>query len=111
MGPWGRGRRYRSLVALVIVVAVPGLSVAARSDTTEAPDTPGAPGVPAAGPVTDVVVQGDTAEITALPARLQVVFLADDVFRIRMAAGGAFTDPANTPPVGDGPGANIVVKR
>jgi alpha-glucosidase (family GH31 glycosyl hydrolase) len=86
-------------------MAVPGLSAAARSDTTE-------PGVPAAGPVTDVVVQGDTVEITALPARLQVVFLADDVFRIRMTAGGPFTDPANTPPVGGGgPAANIVVKR
>jgi alpha-glucosidase (family GH31 glycosyl hydrolase) len=103
MGPWGRGRRYRSFVALVVPLAVAGLSTTARGDT---------PATAGSGPVTDLVVRGDTVEVTALPVRARVVFLAPDVFRIWTAADGAFTDPANTAPDRDGaPGSNIVAKH
>ena len=67
---------------------------------------------PVAGPVTGFEVQGDTVAIDALPARVRVVFHADDVFRIWMAPDGKFTDPANSPPERDGaPGSPVVVKH
>ena len=65
MGPWGRGRRNRFLVALLAPLAVTGLTTPARGDT---------PATVGSGPVTDLVVRGDTVEVTALPARARVVF-------------------------------------
>jgi alpha-glucosidase len=102
MGLW-RGRRQRrrwaGLAALLVVVGLPAL----------APSAPAATAVP--GPVTGFDVRGNTVSIEALPARLQVVFHADDLFRIWMAPDGNFTDPANTPPERAGaPGSNVVVK-
>lgn len=104
MGSWGRARRHRRFVALVSLLAGLGLSATAQGAPPEA--------VAAAGPVTGLVVRGSTVDVTALPARVQVVFYADDLFRIWMAPDGAFTDPANTPPSRDGaPAANVIVKR
>ena len=87
------------LVAVLLVVALPALAGNAAGPTA----------VP--GPVTGFDVRGNTVTIEALPARLQVVFHTDDLFRIWMAPDGKFTDPANSPPERDGaPAANIVVK-
>src|SRR2546430_13417231 len=49
---------------------------------------------------------------TTLFRSVQIVFYADDVFRIWLAPDGNFTDPANSPPERDGaPAADVVVKR
>ena len=94
MGLW-RGRRqhrrWAGLAALLVVVGLPAARPGRRC-----PDGVGP------GPVTGFDVQGNTVSIEALPARLQVVFHADDLFRIWMAPDGKFTDPANTPPERDG---------
>jgi alpha-glucosidase len=103
----GRHQRRRPLAGLAAVLLVLGLPALARG--VPAPAGVGAAAVP--GPVTGFDVHGDTVTIEALPAKLQVVFHADDLFRIWMAPDGHFTDPANTPPERSGaPGANIVVK-
>jgi alpha-glucosidase (family GH31 glycosyl hydrolase) len=103
MGPWGKARQHRFVVALIGLLSVLGLSSAARGES---------PAAVGPGPVTDLVVRGNTVEVTALPAKARVVFLTDDVFRIWVASDGDYTDPANTPPGRDGaPAANIVVKR
>ncbi|MDQ1489308.1 MAG: hypothetical protein QOJ23_1822 [Actinomycetota bacterium] len=65
---------------------------------------------PAVGRVTSIDVRPGQVEITAAPARVRVVFLADDVVRIWMAPDGRFTDPANTAPPRGEPDAGIVVK-
>jgi alpha-glucosidase (family GH31 glycosyl hydrolase) len=65
---------------------------------------------PAVGPVTGFKLAGNTAEISAPPARARVVFLTDDSFRIWVAPDGHFTDPANTAPAPGEPDANPVVK-
>ncbi len=103
MGVW-RGRRqhrrWALLAALLVVVGLPALARGTLPGPTAAP-----------GPVTGFDVSGNTASIEALPARLQVVFLTDDLFRIWMTSDGKFTDPANTPPERNGaPAANVVVK-
>ncbi len=98
-----RHRRPRPLVALAGVLLVVSLPALAR----------GAPGVTAVpGPVTGLDVRGDTVAIEALPVRVRVVFLADDLFRIWMTPDDTFTDPANSPPERDGaPDSNVVVKH
>ncbi|HEV7687440.1 MAG TPA: DUF4968 domain-containing protein, partial [Acidimicrobiia bacterium] len=65
---------------------------------------------PAVGRVTSIDVRRGRVEITAAPARVRLVFLADDVVRIWMAPDGRFTDPANTAPPRGEPDAGIVVK-
>ncbi|MEW6472389.1 MAG: TIM-barrel domain-containing protein [Actinomycetota bacterium] len=47
---------------------------------------------PVVGPVTDFAVRGNTVEISARPAKAQVVFLSDDTFRFWVAFGGKFVD-------------------
>jgi alpha-glucosidase (family GH31 glycosyl hydrolase) len=87
-------------VALLVVVGLPALAEGAPPAVTAVP-----------GPVTGFDVQGNTVSIEARPARLQVVFHTDDLFRIWMTPDGKFTDPANTPPERNGaPSANVVVK-
>ena len=102
MGP-SRGRnRHRCLVALLTVLVV-GLPAVARGDSPRAVGP---------GPITGLVVRGNTVEIMALPARAQLIFYADDLFRIWMAPDGDYTDPANSPPDRAGaPDADIVVKH
>jgi alpha-glucosidase len=103
MGLWRGRRQHRRWAVLAALLVVVGLPAFARS-------APAVTAVP--GPVTGFDVRGNTVTIEALPARLQVVFHADDLFRIWMAPDGKFTDPANTPPERAGaPGANIVVKH
>ncbi|WP_158884465.1 TIM-barrel domain-containing protein [Amycolatopsis anabasis] len=64
------------------------------------------------GRVTGFAAEQATFTLTAGKAKVRVVFLADDVFRLWLAPDGTFTDPANTPPNDPAqPGANIVVKR
>ncbi|HEV7861686.1 MAG TPA: TIM-barrel domain-containing protein [Acidimicrobiia bacterium] len=86
------------------VLAVLGLPVMARG---------AAPRLTGLGPVTSLVVRGNTVEIVALPVRAQVIFYTEDLFRIWLAPdGAAYTDPANSPPERAGaPDADIVVKR
>ena len=97
---WRQRRRWAVPAALLVVVGLPALAPSAAPAVTVIP-----------GPVTGFDVQGNTVTIEALPAKLQVVFHADDLFRIWMAPDGNFTDPANTPPERAGaPGANVVVK-
>ncbi|MEU2613999.1 hypothetical protein ABZ570_20805 [Micromonospora sp. NPDC007271] len=63
------------------------------------------------GAVTGFQAHQATYTLIAGNARVRVVFLADDVFRIWLAPDGQFIDPANTPPGDPGaPDANIVVK-
>ena len=100
-GPRRRGRQ-RWLAALAAGLVLAGLPALA-STTLPGAVTPGA--------VTGFEARGNTVFITAVQARLQVVFLTDDLFRIWLAPDGTFTDPANTPPEREGaPAANVVVK-
>jgi alpha-glucosidase len=103
MGVWRGRRQHRRWAlpaALLVVVGLPALARGALPGPTAAP-----------GPVTGFDVSGNTVSIEALPARLQVVFHTDDLFRIWMTSDGNFTDPANTPPERNGaPDANVVVK-
>jgi len=108
MGPGGP-HRHRWLIALLAAAAMGAGGLPAARGAQE-PLLP--PGVAVPGPVTAFAVHGDTAEITAAPAKLRVTFFTDDVFRIWMASNGIFTDPANTKPERDGaPAADIVVKH
>jgi len=108
MGPGGP-QRHRWLIALLAVAAIGAGGLPAARGAQEPLLSPG---VAVPGPVTAFAVHGDTAEITAAPAKLRVTFLTDDVFRIWMAPNGIFTDPANTKPERDGaPAADIVVKH
>ena len=101
---WGGPRRHRRAVALAGLAAGLGLSAATAEGASPAAVGP--------GPVTGVTLRGDTVEITAPPARAQIVFATDDLFRIWVAPDGEFSDPANSPPLRDGaPNANVVVKR
>ena len=88
MGLWRGRRQQRRFVALAAVLLVVGLPAMARSGATR-PTGPGR--------LTSFEVRGNTVAIDAVGARLQVVFLTDDLFRIWMAPDGTFTDPANTP--------------
>src|SRR5688500_20220408 len=89
MGVW-RGRRqhrrWALLAALLVVVGLPALARGALPGPTAV-----------AGPVTGFDVSGNTASIEALPARLQVVFLTDDLFRLWRTSDGQVRDHANTP--------------
>ena len=63
------------------------------------------------GNVTGFEADQATYTLSAGDAKVRVVFLKDDVFRIWLAPDGEFTDPANTPPSDpDAPSSNIVVK-
>jgi alpha-glucosidase len=59
---------------------------------------------PAVGTVTGFELKGNTAEISARPAKARVVFLRDDLFRVWVAPGGRFTDVADMVVSGDYPG-------
>lgn len=63
------------------------------------------------GNLTGISSDGDTYTIsTDSDAKLRVRFYDDDMFRIRMAPGGKFTDPANSDPQDpSAPDADIVV--
>lgn len=50
---------------------------------------------PAAGPVTGFELKGNTAQISARPAKARIVFLTDDMVRIQVAQNGRFTDDAD----------------
>jgi alpha-glucosidase len=110
MGLRGAHRQRRSLA--LVVAGVCGLPLLATV-TARAGDAPAVPpGAVSPGPITGFAVRGDTVDIDALPTRIQVVFPTDDMFRIRMAPDGVFTDPANAPPDRKGaPDADVVVKR
>src|SRR5438105_86190 len=101
----GRSRgpqRYRLFGALLIVLAL-AAPATARSAVPRATGP---------GPVTGVVARGDRVEITTVTMQVQLVFYTDDLFRIWMAADGAYTDPSNSPPDRDGaPAADVVVKH
>src|SRR5215471_19082987 len=63
------------------------------------------------GDVTGFTAARSTYTLSAGAAKVRVVFLKDDVFRLWMAPDGNFTDPANTPPTDPGgPASNIVTK-
>src|SRR3954447_8263905 len=63
------------------------------------------------GDVTGFAADKATYTLSAGPAKVRVVFLKDDVFRLWMAPDGNFTDPANTPPTDPGaPASDIVAK-
>ena len=63
------------------------------------------------GDVTGFVADKATYTLSAGAAKVRVVFLKDDVFRLWMAPDGNFTDPANTPPTDPGaPASDIVTK-
>lgn len=64
------------------------------------------------GEVTDFSAGNATYTVSAGQAKVRVVFLDDDVFRLWLAPDGNFTDPANTPPTNpNDPASNIVVKN
>ncbi|HEY3558629.1 MAG TPA: NPCBM/NEW2 domain-containing protein [Kribbella sp.] len=63
------------------------------------------------GDITGFAADKATYTLSAGPAKVRVVFLKDDVFRLWMAPDGNFTDPANTPPTDPGaPASDIVTK-
>jgi alpha-glucosidase (family GH31 glycosyl hydrolase) len=63
------------------------------------------------GNVTGFEADQASYTLSAGDAKVRVVFLKDDVFRIWLAPDGEFTDPANTPPSDPAaPSSNIVVK-
>jgi alpha-glucosidase (family GH31 glycosyl hydrolase) len=63
------------------------------------------------GDVTGFSADKATYTLSAGAAKVRVVFLKDDVFRLWLAPDGNFTDPANTPPTDPGaPASNIVTK-
>ena len=49
---------------------------------------------PAVGAVTHFELKGNTAQISARPAKARLVFLTDDMVRIQVAQNGRFTDDA-----------------
>lgn len=64
------------------------------------------------GKVTGFAADQATFTLDAGAAKVRVVFLRDDVFRIWLAPDGKFTDPANTPPTDPAaPKSDIVVKK
>ncbi|WP_433337279.1 TIM-barrel domain-containing protein [Spirillospora sp. CA-294931] len=65
------------------------------------------------GEITGVKDEGNgTFTLDAGKAKVRLVFLRDDAFRLWLAPDGNFTDPANTPPGKPGdPSANIVAKK
>lgn len=63
------------------------------------------------GAVTGFEAGEGTYTVESGPAKVRLVFLRDDVFRLWLAPKGWFTDPANTPPSDpEKPDENIVVK-
>lgn len=89
------------------LVGVAAAGLAAVSGNAAAADAAGG-----LGAVTGVHQDGATFTLDAGKARVRVVFLRDDVFRLWVAPDGDFTDPAKSPPSKPGdPAANIVVKK
>jgi alpha-glucosidase len=63
------------------------------------------------GAVTAFAADASQYTLTAGTAKVRVVFVKDDVFRIWLAPDGTFTDPANTPPTDPtAPASNIIAK-
>ncbi len=90
-------------IALAAVIAVLAGLLASTPATAAAPGQ--------LGNVTGFHADRATYTFDAGTAKVRVVFLKNDVFRIWLAPDGEFTDPANTPPENpDDPSSNIVVK-
>lgn len=65
----------------------------------------------ALGAVTRFAAAKATYTLTAGEAKVRIVFLKDDVFRLWLAPDGTFTDPASTPPSDpNAPASTIVTK-
>ncbi len=93
-------------LALAAGALTAGPAVAGATGSTEA-----AAGDTSLGAVTDFAADGSQYTLTAGTAKVRVVFVKDDVFRIWLAPDGTFTDPANTPPTDPtAPASNIVAK-
>ena len=93
-----------ALVAGALVNAVGAGPAAAGATEASAGDT-------SLGAVTAFAAETAQYTLTAGTAKVRVVFLKDDVFRIWLAPDGTFTDPANTPPTDPtAPASNIVTK-
>ncbi|HEY3005665.1 MAG TPA: NPCBM/NEW2 domain-containing protein [Kribbellaceae bacterium] len=89
-----------ALAVVAAFVAGPAASPAAASATQEL------------GDVTGFEADGASYTLTARQAKVRVVFVSADVFRIWLAPDGVFTDPANTPPPDpNAPASDIVVKK
>lgn len=90
-------RVKRSVVAtgltLALIAGVVTSTVTAAAEPSQA-----AAGDTSLGAVTGFAADGSQYTLTAGTAKVRVVFVKDDVFRIWLAPDGTFTDPANTPP-------------
>ncbi|GAB2630278.1 hypothetical protein GCM10009743_00880 [Kribbella swartbergensis] len=96
-------RMKRSVTALALVAGAL-VAVSAQAQAQPTADT-------TLGDVTGFSADKATYTLSAGPAKVRVVFLKDDVFRLWLAPDGNFTDPANTPPTDpNAPASNIVVK-
>ncbi|TDU89268.1 alpha-glucosidase (family GH31 glycosyl hydrolase) [Kribbella voronezhensis] len=108
-------RKKRSSLSVKRSVTLLGTAVALVAGALVAGGVPAsartAAGDTSLGAVTDFAADASTYTFSAGPAKVRVVFLKDDVFRLWLAPDGTFADPANTPPTDPGaPASNIVVK-
>lgn len=102
----GRGWLRRGAV---VVAAMLGVGLAGPAGVVPAAAQTGESTL---GAVTGFQAEGATYTFSAGQAKVRVVFVRDDMFRIWLAPDGKFTDPANTPPSDPNePRANIVVRN
>lgn len=103
-------RVKRSAVATGLTLALIAGTVTSTV-TAAAEPSQAAAGDTSLGTVTGFAADGSQYTLTAGTAKVRVVFVKDDVFRIWLAPDGTFTDPANTPPSDpNAPASNIVTK-
>ena len=100
-------RIKRSSLSVKRSVILTGTAVALVAGTLVAGGASPATAQPAAGDtslgaVTAFAADSSTYTLSAGTAKVRVVFLKNDVFRIWLAPDGTFTDPANTPPTDPG---------